>query len=387
MSAPIYDVIVIGLGAMGSSAVYQLSKRSVRALGIDQYHPPHEWGSTHGETRITRQAIGEGEIYTRLSLRTYEIFQEIEKTTQKKLLTMTGGLILSSHGSVSKAHVSGFFNNTVAAAKKYGIAHELLDSAQIRKRFPAFQIENNEFGYFENNAGILYPETCVQTQLELAREQGVTLKMNEAVQSVESLGPSGVEVITSKGKYRAKKVILTAGPWIHSFLPSSLQNYFKIHRQVLYWFKPKDPQKFALGLFPIFIWELKNKNQGIYGFPCLDSSSGVKIATEQYLDTTSPEQAVRQVSEKETQEMFQEFVAPYFPELTSHCIQSKVCLYTCTPQARFVIQPLEPSHQDIWFVSACSGHGFKHSAAIGEFAAEIALENPHRYDLKDFFIQ
>src|SRR5580692_10504360 len=160
-----YQAIVIGLGAMGSAALYQLAKRGASVLGIDRYAPPHVHGSSHGDTRITRLAIGEGEHYTPLARRSHEIWREIEKETGADLLTVTGGLILSSPTKTAFTHVEDFFENTLAAARKHGIAHELLDAGEIRKRFPQFAVRNDEVGYFEKEAGFLRPEECVRSQL------------------------------------------------------------------------------------------------------------------------------------------------------------------------------------------------------------------------------
>ncbi|HEX4534176.1 MAG TPA: FAD-dependent oxidoreductase, partial [Rhizomicrobium sp.] len=148
-----FDVIILGLGAMGSACVYQLAKRGAKVMGIDRFDPPHAFGSSHGDTRVTRLAIGEGEHYTPLALRSHEIWRQIEAETGASLLTVTGGLIISSNAPRAATHVEGFFANTVAAAKKFDIAHELLDAAAIRARFPQFNIRDNEIGYFERDAG------------------------------------------------------------------------------------------------------------------------------------------------------------------------------------------------------------------------------------------
>jgi sarcosine oxidase len=165
-----FDTIVLGLGAMGSAATYQLAKRGNKVLGIDQYSPPHIYGSSHGDTRITRQAIGEGEEYVPLVLRSYELFRDIEKETGRKLLVETGGLIISSSNKTSYCHVENFFENTVQAAKKYNIKHELLTAEQIRERFPVFNVSDNEEGYYEPSAGYLRVEECIAAQLELAKK-------------------------------------------------------------------------------------------------------------------------------------------------------------------------------------------------------------------------
>src|SRR5665213_4254770 len=152
-----HDVIILGLGAMGSAATFQLAKRGARVLGIDRYAPPHSFGSTHGDTRVTRLAIGEGEHYTPLVKRSHEIWREIEHETGADLLCTNGGLVISSNSNPASTHVKGFFQNTVDAAHKHGIAYELLDATEIRRRYPMFNVRDDEFGYFEPSAGFVRP--------------------------------------------------------------------------------------------------------------------------------------------------------------------------------------------------------------------------------------
>src|SRR5271168_955765 len=178
-----YDAIVIGLGAMGSAALYQLAKRGVRVAGFDRFSPPHDQGSSHGDTRITRLAIGEGAHYTPLVKRSHAIWRAIEKETGADLLTQCGELIISSTARKSSIHVEGFFQNTVDAARKFGIAHELLDANQIRARFPQFNVRDDETGYFEPEAGFVRPEACIGAELFLAEKHGATIHRNEPVLS------------------------------------------------------------------------------------------------------------------------------------------------------------------------------------------------------------
>src|SRR5688500_9600017 len=208
-----YQTIVIGLGAMGSAATYQLAKRGNKVLGIDQFSPPHIYGSSHGDTRLTRQAIGEGAEYVPLVLRSYEIWDEIERETGKKVLTVTGGLIMTSVEGAMR-HGSYFFNQTVASAEKYGIAHRLLDADEIRKEFPQFKLKGNERGYFEEKAGYLRPELAIDAQLELAQRYGAQISFDEKVLAFSVKDNDSVVVKTDRGEYEAEKAILSAGPWV-----------------------------------------------------------------------------------------------------------------------------------------------------------------------------
>lgn len=227
-----YDVIVVGLGAMGSAAVYQLAKRGARVLGIDQYDPPHTLGSTHGETRITRQANGEGAAYTPLALRSYELWRDVEAITKQQLLTITGGLIVEDADAARFHGQSSFIERTTKMATEYGIAHQVLDAAGIRAHSPLLRLQGNEHGYYEPNAGLLRPERIVQTQLALARALGAAIHTNERVQHIDVQRADEVTIVTAQGRYQAAKVVLAAGPWMGELLGGMFHPEFAVYRQV-----------------------------------------------------------------------------------------------------------------------------------------------------------
>jgi sarcosine oxidase len=379
-----FETIVLGLGAMGSAAVYQLAQKGSAVLGIDQHSPPHGLGSSHGDTRITRLAIGEGEQYTPLVLRSHELWRELEARTGENLLTVRGGLILSSAAKTSKTHVEDFFANTLAAAKKYGIAHELLDASQIRRRFPQFKVVDDEHGYLERDAGFLRPEACVRAQLALAKMDGAEIHTGERVLGFDLSG-SEVTVTTEDHAYAADLLIVTAGPWLRGLVDQELARCFKIYRQVLFWFDLENAASpFLAADCPVFIWELQARTQGIYGFPALDGPrGGVKVATEQFGATTTPDAVDRVVTEEETSATYANYVAPHVSGVTARCLRTAVCLYTVTPDFGFVIDA-HPRSERVLIASPCSGHGFKHSAAIGEALAELAVEGATRHDISAF---
>jgi sarcosine oxidase len=377
-----YDALVLGLGAMGSAALYQLAKRGARVLGIDRYAPPHDFGSTHGDTRITRLAIGEGAYYTPLVQRSHEIWREIERETGASLLTRNGGLIISSENKTALTHVDAFFANTVAAAEEYGIAHERLDAAEIRRRFPAFAVKDDEFGYYEPEAGFVRPEACVRAQLELARKHGAEIHANE-----EALGfdwtPDGVSVTTDKACHAADRLIVAAGAWLPGLLGAEYSALFKVYRQAQFWFEVEgDSAPFRADRFPIFIWELQRTRQGIYGFPVIDGARSIKIATEQYAATVEPDE-VAEVMPDEIAAMHRDLIAPWLAGVSSRCVRAAACLYTVTPDFGFVID-FHPDSDRIILASPCSGHGFKHSAAIGEALADMAQGRESPFDLAPF---
>ena len=380
-----FEVIVLGLGAMGSAAVYQLAKRGKRVLGIDQYAPPHTFGSTHGDTRITRQAIGEGAEYVPLSLRSYAIWRELERQTGRDLLTITGGLLMASRSSHTPQHgKEQFLQTTIDAAERYAIPHEVLDTSEIRQRFPQFQLVGDEVGYYEPNAGFLRPEHCIEAQLAEAARLGAALHTQEQAQSYQPGATNDrVTITTTRGSYTGEKLVITAGPWIARLLAAEFAQYFTVYRQVLYWFAINGhSEPFLPGRFPIFIWE--RPQSSIYGFPAIDGpSGGVKVATEEYNTPTTPETVTRAVSAEETQQMYTQHIASSFPGLGGACVKAVSCLYTVTPDGRFVIDS-HPQHPNVIIASPCSGHGFKHSAAIGEVLAQLAVDGKSQIDISSF---
>jgi sarcosine oxidase len=382
-----FDIIVVGLGAMGSAAVYQLAKRGKSVLGIDQFSPPHDYGSTHGESRIIRQAIGEGEQYVPLALRSYELFREIERETGQELLTITGGLTLESqHGGAALHGRQKFLDQAVNCARKFNIRHEILEPQEIKKRFPQFAL-TKEQAYFEYETGFLRPERCVQAHLRLAQKYGATVQTGEKVISIVPSGASEVIIQTRRTGYAAEKIVVTAGPWISEFLPITYRPFFKVYRQVMYWFRIEDDSasKFSPGQFPIFIWiSDSSRNFGFYGFPSLDGKT-IKVATEQYDAVTSPDQHDREVSEDEKQSMYSEHIRGRLPGVSDRCESARTCLYTTTPDANFVID-FHPHIDRIIIASPCSGHGFKHSAAIGEVLAELAVDGASKIDISTFSV-
>lgn len=379
-----YDAIVLGLGAMGSATLCQLAKSGRRVLGIDRFSPPHDRGSSHGETRITRLAIGEGEEYTPLAIRSHEIWREIERDTGARLLEATGGLVISSAGPRATCHVPGFFANTLAAAKRHGIRHDLLDAAGLRRRFPQFAVRDDEIGYFEHEAGLLRPEACVAAQLDLAAHRGAEVHRGEKVLHFDQEGEV-VRVRTDAGRYEARRLVVTAGPWLPQLLGAAWQGRFVVRRQSLYWFRPKaGVEDFLPGRFPVFIWELPGHAQPSYGFPAMDGAAGgVKIASEQHEEATTPGEDGGEVAPEEARRFFDEKVGPYFPRLSGECVKTAVCFYTMTADFRFVIGA-HPDFPAVLVASPCSGHGFKHSAAIGEALAEMVVDGESRIDLSGF---
>jgi sarcosine oxidase len=381
-----FDVIVLGLGAIGSAATYHLAKLGNAVLGLDQLSPPHTKGSTHGESRITRLAIGEGPEYTPLAMRSHQLWRDLERETGAELLFPCGGLIISNHKRKPPSHgVDDFFCRTLAAARQYGIEHEVLAAKDICKRFPQFNVEDHEFGYYEPTAGYLLVEACVAAHLELAKEKyGAELRVNEKVRSFELSG-NRIVLTTENGRsYRADRLLIAAGAWLPGLLGDPLARLFTVTRQVQIWFEVKShAPSFAPGTFPIFIWEQPDKDQPIYGSPAVSGpAAGIKIATEgkyrvdpDAVDRTEPPDRIRA--------MYETYVKSHFRYIGPRALRTAVCLYTEVAGGRFVVDR-HPESSRITFASACSGHGFKHSAALGEALAQMLTTG--NIDLRPFSI-
>jgi sarcosine oxidase len=373
-----FDVIVVGLGAMGSATAYQLAKRGVKVLGIDRFTPPHAFGSSHGDTRVTRLACGEGAQYTPFARRSNQIWRELEQATGKTLLVQNGLLVISGKGERAKTHGNAdFLQTTIDAANTHSVPHELLGDADIRRRFPAFGIAGGDRGYFEPTGGFLHPEACVKAQLDEATRLGATLHYGETVTGFEASG-RGVTVTTTRATYSAGKAVISAGAWLPTLLPRSAAAPFTILRQVLCWFRidgKESLERYRPDAFPVFIWQTPRK-QTIYGFPWVGTDvPAIKNATEQYDTTTTADTVERGVVPAEIADMHDTYTADFFPGVSNDCIKTAVCMYTCTQDSRFVIDML-PGQPNVIVASPCSGHGFKHSAAIGEAIASMVTGEP-----------
>ena len=374
------EVIVVGLGGMGSATCFQLAAHGVSVIGFDRYAPPHAYGSTHGDTRVTRLAVGEGLEYVPLVRRSHELWREIEEQTGAQLLTRSGGLVLAHAGSP-------FLEQTRAVAHQQQIEHEDLSSAELRQRFPMFAVDQGTEGYYEPEAGYVRPEDAVRAQLDLARRHGAQLQLGERV--VEwTASTSGVTVTTAAGTYGAQQLVLCAGAWIAQLFPEGA-DIFAVYRQLLFWFPIREGYA-QLRDSPIFVWELAGDKQdfahlvGCYGFPAVDGpAGGVKVATESYDRTTAPDGKQHPATAAEIAEMYERYVAPHLPWLGAEPVRTVSCLYTNTRGSRFVIDR-HPAHEAVLIVSPCSGHGFKHSAAIGESVAQWVTQGASDIDLSPF---
>jgi sarcosine oxidase len=374
------DVIVLGLGAMGSAVALRLARQGLRVIGLDQFEPPHDRGSSHGDTRITRLAIGEGIDYVPLVMRSHELWQELERETGTRLLHQTGGIVLGEPGHP-------FLDGTRTAALEYGITHRNLSSSELRRRFPMFEAGSRTEAYYEPAAGYVRPEPAVALQLSLARAAGAELHLGEAATSWDA-DSGGVSVTTGRRTVNADQLVLCAGAWITKLWPAA-GSLFAIQPQCLHWF-PILHGYDALKAMPIFIWAVDTDpdefahGMGFYGFPALDGpAGGVKLATEVYGPSVDPDGPWREELGDRAARFHDRHVAERLPWLGPEPLRTVPCLYTSTRGSRFIIDR-HPQQHNVMVVSACSGHGFKHSAAIGEAVARTIVTGEIASVLKPF---
>ncbi|MCY3867846.1 MAG: N-methyl-L-tryptophan oxidase [Chloroflexi bacterium] len=386
MTARHFDLIVVGLGAMGAAALYQASKSGATVLGIDRFEPPHTLGSSHGDTRITRSAIGEGEFYLPFVRRSDEIWRELEAISGQTLSHRSGGLIIAPPSSSATFHGEGdFVAASARVAGRHGIEREVIDADEIRRRHPLLKPRNIDRAYYEPGAGVLRPERCIATQLELARQAGATIRTGEKVTGYDA-GAHGVTVSSERGSYHADKLILSAGAWMADLAPEAYRPRLRVCRQVIYWFEAENINSFRPEVFPWVIWIGDTLADFWSVFPApRDGVDGVKLVTEQYHTSTHPDKVNREVSAAERDDMYYRLTQPRIDGLRASLIRAEVCLYTVTPDEHFVID-FHPDSERVAVASPCSGHGFKHSAAIGETLAQMALDGKTALDISAFNI-
>ena len=365
-----FDVVIVGLGAMGSAALFHLAKAGKKVLGLDRFSPPHAFGSSHGQTRIIREAYFEHPTYVPIVQRAYELWDELAQMTGQQLFVQTGGLMIGQPDGVVVAGAR-------RSAATHRLPHELLSAQEITRRFPALHPDMEMAGVWEPRAGILFPEQCIAAHLGCARDRGAMLHCDEKVLRWEADG-AGAKVTTERGEYRAERLILSAGSWMKSSLPD-LDLPLTVERQILFWFDSSDRKAFQPERCPIHLWE-HAPGKFFYGFP--DLGHGIKVAGHHEGEITDPDSIRREVAAEEV-EVMRRIIRPFLPTLDGRLRAAVVCMYTNTPDGHFLIDA-HPSLPQVLMASPCSGHGFKFSSAIGEILAELITKGQSRFDLSLF---
>jgi sarcosine oxidase len=365
------DVVVVGLGAMGSAAVYALARRGLRVVGVERFEPGHDRGSSHGATRIIRLSYFEHPSYVPLVRRSYALWREIERDAARKLLHVTG---IVEAGPPDGVLVKG----TLAASRQHDIRHEVLDAPDVMRRFPAFHLPAGDVGVVQPDGGLLEAEPAILTLLQLARAAGAELRSGETVRAVEPRA-QGVRVVTDRGTIEAGAAVIAAGPWLKKLLPN-IPASLRVTRQVIGWFEPSDGALFEPGRFPVFMIESWH---GIhYGFP-IYGQPGVKVGRHFHRDeTVDPDTSDRAVSAQD-EAIIRAGLAAGLPAANGRMLKATTCLYTMTPDGDFIIDRL-PDAPQIVVASPCSGHGFKFAPAIGEILADLATKGATGHDIARF---
>jgi sarcosine oxidase len=351
-----YDAIAVGLGVAGAASAHQLAREGQRVLALDRFSPPHVHGSSHGGSRIIREAYFEDSGYVPLVRRAYDLWQELERETGDTLLVPTGGVTI---GAPTGTLVRGAEHS----AATHAIPHEMLSSRDIARRYPALRPDADMVGVFEHRAGVLMPEACVRALIGQAAAHGAHVHVDESVLDWTATS-SGVEVRTSRAQYSASALVLAAGPWLPDLLGETRLGLW-VERQVMHWFARADAAS-ANDSTPITLWEYAPGGM-FYTIP--DLGAGTKAALHHAGERGTADEIRRDVATGEI-EAIERIVARFVPGLAPRVLRSATCLYTNTPDQHFLIDR-HPDHPRVVIASACSGHGFKFGPAVGELVAGL----------------
>ncbi len=372
-----YDVIVVGVGGMGSAACWQLARRGQRVLGLERFDIPHSMGSSHGITRIIRLPYYEDPAYVPLLHRAYELWAEAERESGATLLVTTGSIDAGPEDDP-------LFQGALASALRYGLAHEVLTGAEVNERFPGYRLQPDARAVFQPQGGLIASERAIVTHVQLAQNKGAEIRARERVLGWEA-DPSGIGVVvrTDKAEYRAGHLILAAGAWMGD-LAAPLAGRAVPERQVLAWLQPLRPELFAPTHFPVF--NLQVDEGRYYGFPIYEVP-GFKFGRYHHRGETGSADTIRREVDAEDEALLRVFGERYFPSGSGPTMGLRSCLFTNTPDEHFVLDR-HPAHRQVILASPCSGHGYKFCSVIGEVLADLATgDGSTRHDISFLRLQ
>ena len=368
---PSYDAIVIGVGGMGSAAVYHLAQRGLQVLGVEKHAIPHEMGSSHGYSRMIRYTLQEHPSYVPLVRRSYELWHEMEETAGEELMVTTGSIRAG-------APDSPFFLNAQEACDLHSIPYEILTASEVNKRFPGYRFPEEISSVYQADGGFLLPERCIVTHVQAAERAGADVHRQETVLDWEARG-DGVQVRTDRDTYTAGRLVVTAGPWAANLVPE-LAAYAVPERQVMGWFQPKRPELYAADAFPVF--GVFTEEGRYYGFPS-HAVPGFKIGRAHHLLQKVDPDAINREVHPEDEDILRQAVNRYFPLAAGKLLDGKTCMYTNTPDEHFMIGTLDGQPQ-VSVAAGFSGHGFKFASVIGEIMADLAQSGATEHDINLF---
>lgn len=365
-----FDCIVIGVGGMGSSTLYNLAKRGRRVLGLEQFDIPHAEGSSHGVNRIIRLAYYEHPSYVPLLRRAYELWSEIESVTGEQLLYKTGSIDTAPSGHE-------VFEGSLESCLLHDIPHRVLNHAQINEEFPGYQLPPGHMGLLQGDGGFVLSERSIVAYANAAMSTGAEIHAREVVSGWEP-DQGGVRVFTDRGEYTAERLVITAGAWTSGMVPI-LDDLAVPERQVLAWLQPIDGSLYTPEVFPVFNAYFDEGRY--YGFP-VHGIPGFKVGRYHHLEEViDPDFAIKTV-DSEDEAVLRSAVERYFPKANGTTMTLKTCMFTNTPDEHFIVDLL-PANSQVVVAAGFSGHGFKFASVIGEILADLAIngETEHNIDL------
>ncbi len=366
-----YDVIVIGVGGMGSATVYELARRGQRVLGLEQFDIPHEMGSSHGVTRIIRMAYHEDPSYVPLLRRSYELWRELQSVSGEQLLHITGGID-------SSAEDGEVFRGALKSCIEHDLAHEVLTSAELGERFPGIRLPADTMTVYQPEAGFVLSERAIVTHVFGALEHGAEVRAREPVLEWDTDGDR-VRVTTTRGSYEAGALVVTSGAWAGPLLPS-LHHLVVPERQVLGWFQPLEPAHFTPDRCPVVIADLEG---GLYYSLPVFGIPGFKFGKYHHLDEQTTADSLRRECDDEDEAVLREGLTRYFPQANGPVLSMKACMFTNTPDGHFIIDAL-PDAPNVFVAAGFSGHGFKFCGVVGEIMADLATRGETAHDISLF---
>jgi sarcosine oxidase len=368
MSEKRFDTIVVGIGAMGSAACYHLARRGQRVLGLERFDIPHNMGSSHGVNRIIRLAYYEHPSYVPLLRRAYALWRELEHGFGEQLLYITGS-IDASEGD------SWLFEQSRHSCDLHDLPYEILDSAHLRERYPAYRLPDGHLALLQPEGGFVASERAIVAHVDGALEFGAEIHGREAVIGWR-LTSDGVEVETTRGTYQASKLVLSAGAWMGDLAPE-LASLLVRERQVLAWFQPTTPALFKPSLFPVF--NLAHGDDRFYGFPIF-GNPGFKFGRYHHRHEIVDPETMQREPDEQDEAILRNAAERYFPEGVGPALALRTCIFTNSPDEHFIVD-VSPSDDRVVIASPCSGHGFKFASVIGEIVADLAIAGETSHDI------
>ena len=360
-----YDVVVIGLGIVGASAVDYLASEGIRVLGLDAYGPTHGYGSSHGESRIFRRAYWEGAAYLPLLNRAHDLWMALQDDGDEPVLVHTGGIFVGRKAT-------GVVTSSRDTARIGNIAHEMLDAAQVRERFPAFPLSSDMEAIYEPGAYMVLADRARMAMLDRAVGRGAEIRFGSRVSGMTHSG-NGITVSTASGdSFACAAVVVATGPWMAGELIEEVRAFLRPVRVPIYWFRPRPGHErdYDVGRFPVFLYECAD-GRLLYGLPDANGA-GVKIGFHNRQQVPADPRTLDRVVGDVLRNEIADTIDAIFPTLDPSAIASRICFYTLSNDGNFIIGRTR-HHPNVSYASACSGHGFKFAPAVGESAARLAI--------------